>query len=152
MEFNLDAGSEGEWFPFQKSRVDINTEEVIWEEPEPEAKVLIRNWKPFFEKQQAERKMVSENIYNPKTRGMERITHFKDLTSEEIWAQLEDAKDYGIMDMKGFVDTKTKEPIECTRENKLKALAVPMFDRFFARCMRILENSGVERKEAAEKN
>ena len=42
--------------------------------------------------------------------------------------------------------------IDCTRENKLKLMRVPVFDRFIARCLEMLANSGVKEKEDEQKN
>jgi hypothetical protein len=151
MFFDLDS-TQGEWFPFFSSHIDPVTGEPIYEDPHPDAKVQIRSIGPFIEERIAKRKKVAEHVYNPKTRAMERISYYPDQTLEETKAERDDLWDYAITGLENFKDSKTGEPITCTRENKLKLMKVPVFDRFVARCQQLLASSGVKAKEDEEKN
>lgn len=151
MEFNLDQ-SEGEWFAFFGSHVDLNTGEVVYEDPVSDARVQVRSIAPFIEERIAKRKRVVEHIYNPKTRSMERVSFFKEQTAEEVQAEINDLWDYAITALENFKDRKTGELITCTRENKLKLMKVPVFDRFMARCQQLISDAGIEVKKEAEKN
>jgi len=151
MFINLDV-TEGEIFPFQVSTINSETGETIWEEPDPEAYVVVRSMQPFFEERALKRKKVVEHIYNPKTRQMERDKHDVDLTPAEAKKEGEDALDYAIVELGKFVDSKTGKPIETTRENKLKIMKNPVFDRFIAKCFRELANSGVKAQEELDLN
>jgi hypothetical protein len=143
---------EGEWFPFQNSTIDPSTGEPVFDDPVNDARVQIRSMTPFFEERVALRKRGIERILNPKTRQMERITFYEDLTPEEAKAEREDAFDYAITNFEGFKDSRTKEVLACTRENKLALMRVPVFDRFFARCQQLLSSSGIKQQEELEKN
>ena len=87
---------------------------------------------------------------NPKTRQMERIAFYAELSVEDAKAERDDAFDFAITGIENFKDAKTGTIITCTRENKLALMKVPVFDRFFARCQQLLSSSGV--KEQVEKN
>lgn len=152
MLFDLEAGTQGEWFPFFGSHFDQNTGEVVYEDPVGDARVQVRSMAPFFEERLPRRKKVTENIYNPKTRGMERISYYADLSPEDARIEREEAWDYAITGLENFKDSKTGKPIACTRENKLKLMKVPVFDRFVARCQQLLAEAGVKTKEENEKN
>jgi len=153
MTISIDLEStEGEWFQFFGSRIDPSTGETIFEEPTSDARVQIRSMAPFFEERIAIRKRSIEHVYNPKTRAMERISYYPELTLAEAKVEREDAWDYCITALENFKDSKTGELIVCTRENKLKLMKVPVFDRFIARCLQILASTGVKAKEEAEKN
>lgn len=151
MLFDLEA-AQGERFQFFGSHLDSNTGETIYETPSGDAWVQVRSLTPFWEDRLAKRKKVVEHVYNPKTRSMERITYYDDLTSSELKSERDDAFDYAITDLGNFKDAKTGEEIACTRENKIKLMKVPVFDRFVARCQQLLAASGVKDKEDAEKN
>jgi hypothetical protein len=149
MLFSLDS-SEGEWFPFQNSKIDPLTGDPVFDDPVSDAKVQIRSMTPFFEERIAKRKRQTEHVMNPKTRQMERIAFYAELSIEEAKAERDDAFDFAITGIEGFKDAKTGKLITCTRENKLALMKVPVFDRFFARCQQLLASSGV--KEEMEKN
>jgi hypothetical protein len=151
MLFDLDV-QQGEWFPFQNSRINPESGEVEWDEPEKDAKVQIRPMGPFFEEKIMKRKRVAENVYNPKTRAMERVSFFQELSAEEAKHERDEAFDYAIIGLQGFKNSKSGEVIQCTRENKLALMRVPAFDRFFAKCQQLLSSSGVKAQEEAEKN
>lgn len=144
--------TQGEWFPFFSSHIDPITGEPIYEDPTPDARVQIRSIGPFIEERMAKRKKIAEHVYNPKTRAMERISYFAEQTSDELRAERDDLWDYAITGIENFKDSKTGELIICTRENKLKLMKVPVFDRFVARCQQLLASSGVKEKEESEKN
>lgn len=149
MIFDLDK-EQGEWFPFFTSRVDAGTGEIIYDDPVSSARAQIRSWSPFFEERIAQRKKVVEHVFNPKTRSMERLSYFQELPPSEKKKEGEDAIDYAIVGLEGFKD-KSGKVIACTRENKLKLMEIPVFDRYFARCLQLLASRGVEMEEEEKK-
>ena len=149
MLFNLDQ-NEGEWFPFQNSKIDSLTGEPVFDDPVTDAKVQIRSMVPFFEERIAKRKRQVEHVMNPKTRQMERVSFYAELSVEEAKVERDDAFDFAITGIEGFKDAKTGKLILCARASKLALMKVPVFDRFFARCQQLLSSSGV--KEQVEKN
>jgi hypothetical protein len=149
MFIDLDA-TQGEWFPFQNSKIDPLTGEPVFDDPDTDGRVQIRSMTPFFEVRIAKRKRQAEHVMNPKTRQMERISFYAELSVEESRAERDDAFDFAITGIEGIKDSKTGKIIICTRENKLALMKVPVFDRFFARCQQLLSSSGV--KEQVEKN
>lgn len=151
MLFDLEA-TQGEWFQFFGSHIDPNTGDTIFEDPISDARVQIRSLVPFWEERLAKRKKSIEHVHNPKRGAMERISYYPELSFEEARAERDDAWDYAITGIENFKDSKTGELIACTRENKLKLMKVPVFDRFVARCLQLLASSGVKDKEDAEKN
>ena len=151
MLFDLDE-SQGEWFQFFTSRIDQNTGEIIYDDPVDDARVQIRSLTPFFEERMAGRKKAYEHVYNPKTRQMERLSYVPDLPHDQMKQERDDAWDYAIIGLEGFKDAKTKEVLKCDRGTKLKLMKNPVFDRFMARCLQLLANSGVKEKEDLEKN
>jgi len=152
MFLNLDQ-TEGERFQFFKSYNDPTTGDAIFEnEPEGDAWVTLRPIQPFLEKCIEKRKTIVEHVFNPKSRAMERLSNLQEFTTEEAKKERDDAWDYAIISFENFKDSKTGKEIECTRENKLKLMKIPVFDRFIARCMKILADAGVVDKEEQEKN
>lgn len=151
MIVDLEA-AQGEWFKFFNSHIDPQTGETIFEDPVDNARVQIRSMVPFFEERLAKRKREVERILNPKTRAMERISFYPDLSFEEAQKERDDGIDYAIIGLENFKDSKTGEIITCTRENKLKLMRVPVFDRFLTRCFQLLASSGVKDKEEEIKN
>jgi hypothetical protein len=151
MYFELDV-TQGEWFPFFGSHFDPITGDVVYEDAVSDAKVQIRPMTPYFEERIAKRKREVEHIYNPKTRAMERITFFKELSIDETKAERDEAWDYAITGIEGFKDSKTGKEITCTRENKLALMKNPVFDRFVARCQQMIASSGVKEAQDLEKN
>ncbi len=151
VDFNLDQ-TEGEWFTFFGSHIDINTGEVVYEDPVSDGRVQIRSIAPFIEERVLKRKRMVEHIFNPKTRSMERVSFYLDQTPEENRAERDDLWDYAITGLENFKDIKTGELITCTRENKLRLMKVPVFDRFVARCQQLLSDSGINAKKEIEKN
>mgnify|MGYP001249914155 CR=1 FL=1 len=151
MLFDLEE-SQGEWFYFFNSRIDQATGETVYDNPVKDARVKIRSISAFFEEALSKRKREFQFVVNPKTRGMERVAYFPELSSEEANQQRDDAWDYAITGLEGFKDAKTKADLKCDRETKLKLMKNPAFDRFIARCFQILASSGIQGKEAEEKN
>jgi hypothetical protein len=150
MIFDLDQ-TDGEWFPFFTSTIDARTGDVNYDDPMSDAMVQIRSMQPFFEEQFAKKKKNIEHVLNPKTRQMERIAFYPELSTAEIKQEQEDAWDYAITGLKNFRD-KQGNIIECTRENKIKLMKVPVFDRFIAKCFQTMANTSAMAKEESEKN
>ncbi len=149
-ELDLEITDLGEWFPFQDSHFDAEKEDWVFDPPASDARVKVRRMVPFFLERMPKRRRGVEHVLNPKTKAMERITYFEDLPPAEAQKENDDAWDYVITAFEGFQNK--GEVIECTRENKLKMMKVPAFDRFITRCLKILEGSVAKEKEAAEKN
>lgn len=150
MVFDLDS-SQGEWFRFFESRINERGE-FIYDDPTPDAgRICIRSIGPFLDRIQAKRKRKFEWVLNPSTRSMERVGYYEDQTPEDLKKEREDIWDYAITGIEDFFDVKG-DPILCTRENKVKLMTFPVFDRFVARCLQTLSASGVKTKEEAEKN
>jgi len=150
VEVDIESIEEGEWFPYQNSYLDKETEEWIFEEPAPKARVRVRSPYPFLQERYLARKKAVEHVLNTKTRSMERIEYFKDLTPKEIKKEADDTWDYIITGLEFF---KVKgEVLECTKENKLKLKKSPPFDRFVNKCLKVLEGEKRERIEKTEKN
>ena len=150
MIFDLDA-HEGEWFPFFESRLN-GTGAVEYLDPREDAgRVCIRSLTPYFDKLQSTRKRKHEFVLNQATRQMERVGYFEEPGAEQNNREREDAWDYAITGIENIFDAKGNE-ITCTRENKLRLMALPVFDRFLARCLQLLAESGVKTAEVQEKN
>lgn len=143
--------NDGEWFTFVMSRID-DQGKVVYDDPLPDAgKVCVRSLVPFFEQRQAGRKKKYEFVHNPSTRAMERVGFIPEQTAEQAREEREDAWDYAIKDFENFND-KNKVPIPCTRENKLRLMKLPVFDRFIGRCLQMLAEQGVKVEEELRKN
>ncbi|GAH16387.1 unnamed protein product, partial [marine sediment metagenome] len=76
---------------------------------------------------------------------------YTDQTAEQEAQEREDAFDYAITDFENFFDAKGK-PIKCSKENKIKLMAIPVFDRFIARCFELQQNATKIQTEVTEKN
>lgn len=152
MFLDLEIQEEGEWFYYFGSHIDQATGEVIYDDPVEDARVKIRSMMPFIEQRLAARKIQVEHVLNKKTRAMERNEYIPRLTGEELAKEQEDTWDYIIQGIEGFQDKKTKKEIKCTRENKIKLMKLPIFDRFIARCLEILSDSGVQAGEVETVN
>lgn len=154
----IDIGDivEGVWFPFQTSQIDPDTGKITWDDPvlksdgEPKASMCIRLTGPFYEERIAKRDRITKYVFNTKSRAMDPVTSFKELTMDEIKREREDAIDYSIVNFNGF--GKSGKPLEVTRENKLLLIRQPAIDRFFAYCQERLSNLGIERKKADAEN
>jgi hypothetical protein len=147
---NLDA-PDGDWFSFFSSHIDANGQ-TVYDEPLPGAgRVCIRSIAPIVEEQQQRRKKKTEFVLNPQTRSMERVSFFEDPTPEEAKAKRDELIDFMIVDIENFLDGKG-DAIPCTKENKVKLMFIPVFDRFVARCNELLREAGIKSAEEAEKN
>ena len=147
--FNLD-GAAGDWFDFFESSIDIKTGETTYDDPRPgTGRVCIRDMGVFFRERQRTRKRKTQFVRNSGSRAMEQVELLQ--TPEEEAQDREDAFDYAITDFENFFDAKGK-PIKCTRENKLKLLAIPVFDRFVGRCFEIQQNASKIQAKVTEKN
>lgn len=147
--FNLDEAT-GDWFEFFESTIDIKTGDIAYEDPKPgTGKVRIRDMGPFLREKKRSRKKETEFVLNRNSRAMEQVELLQ--TSEEEAQEREDAMDYAITGLENFFDAKGK-PIKCTKENKMALLAIPVFDRFVARCFELQQNASRIQAEVAEKN
>jgi len=144
--------SEGDWFDWFESKFDFEAEKVIYSDPEPDTgRVCIRSAAKLISEQVRNRKKTSEMILNPKTRRMERIEYYKELSPEESQKEADDRYDYMITGLDGFFDMK-KNPIKCTRENKIKLAKNPVFDRFLGKCIELQANGVSKQVEKEVKN
>ena len=152
MIFDIDKTQDGEWFAFFESSQNKKGK-ITYHDPKPEEKtrVCIRSINPVFEKQISERKKKYEHVLNPETGKMERIGFYEDLTAEQAKEQNNDVWDHAIVDWQQITD-KTGKEIPCTRENKLKLMEIPAFDRFVARCLEILQDATTNAQAAEAKN
>lgn len=155
----IDIGdvSEGEWFPFQRSKVDYEIGKIQWDDPvmvngKPIAEMCVRLMNPFYEERITKRPRITTHVFNPKTRAMDAVTTFKELSAEEIKQERDASVDYAIVDFRGFRNEKTKKPIECTKENKIAIMRQPVIDRFFNYCQERLGQSGVKQREEEAEN
>lgn len=150
MIIDIDKGNNGDWFAFFESRVEDG--KTIYDDPKPDAgRVCIRSMAPFLEERQSQRKRKFEFVLNPQTRTMERVGYYDEISYEQAKKDQADLWDYTITGLENFFDKNGKE-IECTRENKVKLMTVPAFDRFVARCLQILGSAQTQAKEEEEKN
>ncbi len=148
--FDLDE-TKGDWFDFFESTIDIKTGDTTYDDPKPgTGKVCLRNMSVFVRERNRNRKKKYEFVVNPRTRAMEKVESTEQ-TAEEEAQERDDAFDYAITEFKDFFDAKGK-PIEATRENKLKLLAIPVFDRFIARCFELQQNANKMQAQVIEKN
>jgi len=142
---------QGDWFPFFESKVDVQTGEILYDEPvEGAAEFCFRNPAPFWQERQRGRVKEYRMVVNPNTRQMERVGYFPDLPAAEEQAERDDAWDYAITGIRNAF-WEDGASIECTRENKLKLLKNTAFLRYANRVLQLLLETGVVQK-AAEKN
>jgi len=152
MFIDLDAITEGEWFPFRMSTINPDTGETIWGEESSEAKVKIRSWKKFFEDLFANRERIVEWKVHPKSKANQKHENLKELTPEETIRQKIDAVDYAILEWEGFKDKKSKKIIKCTKDTKNAMMGLDFFDRFFTECQVTIDSKKIESEKAQEKN
>jgi hypothetical protein len=150
--FNLEKEDQGDWFAFFSSRFDPATGEVIYDKPEEgAAEFRIRNMQPFWEDIWEGRKKEHKMVVNPLSRSMERVGYYEDLPADEARKENDDAWDYSITGIKDAFSA-PGVPIECTRENKLALIEMPVFVRFVRQVFEIISEAGVKQKEDSEKN
>ena len=151
MRFDLDLDGQGDGFKFFTSRV-LENGEIVYDEPGPDAATFyIRPMGPKIEELQAARKRRAEFVLNPATKAMERVS-FSDESPAQLKQDREDTWDYCLTGWDDKALDGAGTPIPVTRENKLKLMRLPVFDRFFARCLQLLSAAGVKAQEAAEAN
>jgi hypothetical protein len=144
--------SRGDWFKFFDSEVDLQSGEIMYSEPRADAgEICIRSVSPFWREKVEGRKKESEFVFNPKTRAMEKVSYTVELTPEEEAKERDDSYDYCITGFRNLFDGEGNE-ILCTRENKMKLMSVPRFERFILKCLEIQINTANSEKEDAEKN
>jgi len=150
MIIDLDS-RDGEWFTFFGSKV--NEQGVTtYDDPLPDAgRIQVRSLIPYFEANPPKQKRKSEFVLNPQTRSMERVSFYDEPSVEAAQKERDDAWDYAITGIENVFDAKG-DPVECTRENKLKLMRVPVFNRFVARCLQLLSEAGVKTEEEERKN
>ena len=140
MKFKLNKSSEGEWFPIFGSEIEADGETIKYHEPLKDEKgrvcVRIADAETMDVINNLTRKKVAENIYNPKTRQMERITYY-DQTPEQEKKSREMLWDHAIKAWEGILDEDGK-PIPCTAEMKMKMMSDAVFARFIGRCLQII--------------
>lgn len=148
---DFDMAESGTWFDFFTSRVKDDGS-IEYDKPLPGAgRMCIRSSASFIEDQVQKRERCHEMVVNPKTRQMERISYHKELTPEEIKRSNADLWDHVIMDYNAFFD-KNGKPIPVTRENKIKLMNIPVFDRFVGKCLKDLNDQTVRHAEELSKN
>ena len=147
--FDLDEAT-GDWFDFFESRIDIKTGDVTYDDPKPgTGRICLRDMGVFMRERRRNRVKKTKFVQNTGTRAMEQIELLQ--TAEEEAQERDDGFDYAITGFEDFFDAKGK-PIKCTRENKLKLLAIPVFDRFVARCFEMQQNASKIQAQVTEKN
>ncbi len=152
MFIELNGGTEGTWFPFRMSEIDPNNGDTIWSDPIEGHAVKVRSTKPFFDDRLKKREKETLWKVHPKSRAYEPHTQFKELTVDEVFAELNDAFDYSITGLKGFKNKTTREEYPCTREVKLGLKKLDFFDRFIADCQQKVDSQQVEMEEKETKN
>lgn len=133
--------TEGEWFQYFTSHIDTKTEDVVYDEPVPYARVLIRSVSPFIEERIKKQKSKTEFVLNPKSKKMERVPYVEEQPFETAIKETDDMYDYAILNFEGFRNKKTGETLKCTRENKIALRHNEIFKRFFERCQEILNGN-----------
>ena len=148
--FDLDE-TKGDWFDFFESTIDIKTGDITYDDPKPgTGRVCLRNMSVFVRERNRNRKKKYEFVLNSSTRSMQKVESTEQ-TAEEEAQERDDAFDYAITHFENFFDAKGKT-IECIRENKIKLLAIPVFDRFIARCFELQQNANKMQSQVIEKN
>jgi len=151
-DFDIDGPLEGIWFPYFKSTIDEESGKIVYLEPEDDGEVLIRSIEPFVEKLlKAKKRNRTQIVHNPKQHRMEPVEVPEDVSIEQQIKETEDMYDYAIMDYKNLTNKKNKTVIEVTRENKIKLMNIPVFNRFFDGCQRILKGESELKEKKSQK-
>ena len=139
-EVDLDniESDEGVWFDYQESHFDKDKGIFVFDPPTTDAGVRVRRIGKFIADTIAKRKQKEKIVLNTHSKRMERITYYEDESPEAVQEGIEGAWDYAITGLKGFKNKTTGEVIECTKENKIALMKIPAFDRFIAKCFRVL--------------
>jgi len=150
--FEFDKEEMGDWFAFFDSHVDTPTSEVVYDKAKDgAAEFRIRPMTTYWEQRRKGRKKEYKMVLNPGTRAMERVGYYDDLPEDEAQKENDDAWDYAITGIRNAFSAPGVS-IECTRENKLKLIKIPSFNRFITRVFIMLNEAGIKREEDAEKN
>lgn len=148
--FVTGAIDEGVWFAYRANTIGEDGN-VIFEEPKPGAgRVCLRDIASFLRDRVRGRKMEHQIVPNPLKGIMERISYPADMTPEQIDKENGDLWDFAITGLEGF--SIGGEAVPCTREGKLKLMAIPAFDRFIGRCLKDLRAVDAQVQEAQEGN
>ncbi len=151
-KFDLDGKEQGDWFPFFGSKIDISSGEIAYDDPEEGAgEFCIRSMQPYWDEAAKGKKKESKFVLNPISRGMDRVTWLTDLPAEEEAAESEGAWDFAITGFRNVLGPDGAE-LECTIENKMKLVKIPMVFRFLNRVFTLISESGISRAEGLEKN
>jgi hypothetical protein len=151
--FEQGEKADGDWFPFFTSKFDPQTGEIIYDSPvDGSAEFCFRSLVPFWEERQKGRQKEYKMVVNPLTRAMDRVGYYPDLSFDEAKRERDNSWDYAITGMKFARWTEDGPEMDCTRENKLKLVKNSSFLRFANRVLQLLHDTGVKKKEDAEKN
>ena len=149
-KFNSSKQEEEVWFTYCDSTVDQDGK-TVWSKPaEGAGRVRLRSPAPFITERFSKKKRNHEFVFNPKTRGMERVTWFDEITPEQAKTDGEDTWDFCITGLENFFIGGDEVP--CTQEGKNRLMAIPAFDRFIGLCLKQLGEAQVEAKEEEAKN
>lgn len=146
-QFDLDTDS-GQRFQYFKSIVQDNGETVFMDpEPIEPCWVTLRlaSAEKVEEMHALTRKPKVDRVLNPQSRTMERVEYY-DQTPEQRIKERELIWDYAIPEWEGVLD-KYGTVVECTLENKLRMMNVPIFARFVGRCLQLIGGDVAEKKE-----
>ncbi len=152
MQFELDTGK-GESFQFFRSEQDDDGN-VKYFDPDPAepCRVVLRLADPDVLEgiYKQTRTKVVERVLNPKSKAMERLKDF-DQTDEQVKLERQLIWDHAIVSWEGVLDAKGVV-VECTTENKMKMMNIPLFARFISRCLSLISGEAVGKKEVLKKN
>ena len=139
-EVDLDniESDEGVWFDYQESHFDKDKGVFVFDPPNSDASIRVRRIGKFIADSMAKRKQKEKIVLNTHSKRMERITYYEDEGQEVVQAGIDAAFDYAITGLKGFKNKKTGDVVECTKDNKIALMKIPAFDRFIAKCFRVL--------------
>jgi len=150
--FDISKLGIGEWFPYQDSKVDKETGEVVWGDPDPTEKICFRRMDPDRNRELSDQyrgKKINTPVLNTVSKKMELIVSYEQTPEQEkaermaFWNEI--ISDWNITDPSG-------KPIPCTAENKYLLIKGSMeFLRFANRCLEILSGAMAD-KATSEKN
>lgn len=142
---------EGTWFDFFYSKLNADTMELTYSDPiENGPRAKVRSPTPFFEERAKFRKTESAMVLNKKSRAMQKVVSDKELTPEERQKESDDMRDYIIQEVDGF--KLSGRVMKNTREDKLKAMRMPLFSLFINHCVELLTEQGAKEEKAESKN
>lgn len=146
--------TEGVWFDYFESHIDLQEGGVIYDKPiAGTGQARFRSTRPFIQEfaKKREKEKQTKFVLNTKSKAMEWVEWIPSLTVDEQKQYADDMVDYACTGLERFFDAEGNA-LECTRENKLKLVNVPVFDRFMARCLLIQASARIQQEEASEKN